>query len=64
MRPPEQARALLGVPGADVASAVVALWCEYLEIGQVDPQEDFFRLGGDSLLAIRMLAAVDDAFGV
>jgi thioesterase domain-containing protein len=39
------------------------LWCELLGCGQIDDQADFFHLGGDSLLAITMLARLDDLFG-
>src|SRR5579871_5249416 len=52
--------------GADsgIESTLSELWCEFLECDTVDPGDDFFSLGGDSLLAIRMLAAVDDRLGV
>ena len=43
---------------------MAALCREFLGIEHVGAADDFFRLGGDSLLAIRMLAAVEDAFGV
>jgi amino acid adenylation domain-containing protein len=40
------------------------LWREVLGCDSVEPDDDFFGLGGDSLLAIRMLATVDDLVGV
>jgi aryl carrier-like protein len=37
--------------------AVLArIWEEVLGIGEVGPDEDFFELGGDSLLAVTMVS--------
>jgi amino acid adenylation domain-containing protein len=41
-------------------SAIANIWEEILGVEQVDGDADFFELGGDSLGAVRMLAAVDD----
>ncbi len=41
-------------------SAIANIWTDILGIDQVDGDADFFELGGDSLAAVRMLAAVDD----
>jgi hypothetical protein len=41
-----------------VESAVAAIWRELLELDGVRSADDFFELGGDSLLAFRMLARV------
>jgi hypothetical protein len=41
-----------------VERAVAAIWCELLEVDKVDPADDFFELGGDSLLVHRMLSRV------
>jgi acyl carrier protein len=35
-----------------------------LETDEIDPDSDFFALGGDSLLATRVLSAVARHFGV
>lgn len=45
-------------PQAAVARVVAALWCELLGRETVGLHEDFFSLGGDSLLAYRMLVRV------
>jgi hypothetical protein len=45
-------------PQADVAHMVAAIWCEVLGRAAVGLHEDFFELGGDSLLAYRMLVRV------
>ena len=41
-------------------SVLTQIWREILNLDEVGPDDDFFRLGGDSLRAIEMLAAVDD----
>ena len=43
---------------------LAALWSELLRKGTVERDADFFQLGGDSILAIRLLARVHDTFGV
>jgi acyl carrier protein len=41
-----------------------SIWADALELGQVGRDDDFFELGGDSLAAAVIAAAVADAFGV
>src|SRR5262249_27047808 len=38
-------------------------WQRVLEVDQVGPHDDFFRLGGDSLAAAEILAEIHKAFG-
>ena len=45
-------------------TAVGALWASMLEGHAVDPDEDFFLLGGDSLRAVTLLGQVQEVFGV
>jgi thioesterase domain-containing protein/acyl carrier protein len=40
------------------------IWCRVLDLGAVDPDAEFFDIGGHSLRALSLLAAVEDAFGV
>jgi thioesterase domain-containing protein/acyl carrier protein len=47
----------------DVEARLCEIWCRVLEIDQVGPHDDFFRLGGDSLSAIDILAEVEKTFG-
>jgi oxalate---CoA ligase len=47
-----------------VETALTALWCEVLQAPAIGPDEDFFFLGGDSLLGTRLLARVRNVFGV
>jgi amino acid adenylation domain-containing protein len=63
---------LVGAPAGDVEGAassnvaaesnpeagLVALWADVLEVPCVRREDDFFDLGGDSLLAMRMIARV------
>jgi amino acid adenylation domain-containing protein len=40
------------------------IWKRLLGVSQVDPRDDFFDLGGDSLLALRMMSEISQRFGV
>jgi amino acid adenylation domain-containing protein len=43
---------------------MAALWREILAVGEIGPDDDFIALGGQSIKALRLLARVDEAFGV
>jgi acyl carrier protein len=48
------------------ASTVLVLkkiWQDSLRVDHIEPSDDFFELGGDSLTAIRMLVCVDKEYG-
>jgi amino acid adenylation domain-containing protein len=45
-------------------AGMAALWREILAVGQVGPDDDFIALGGQSIKALRLLARVDETFGV
>ena len=47
----------------DTEHQVAALWQDLLGVDAVDAEDDFFGLGGYSLLVARMLAQVEEAFG-
>jgi acyl carrier protein len=47
-----------------VEEALAALWAAALGVEQVGRDDDFFALGGDSLLVIRVVARVRQALGV
>ena len=52
-------------PSADeLESKLVAIWQELLKSGEVGLKDNFFAAGGDSLLAARVIARVQDAFDV
>ncbi|HSG40608.1 MAG TPA: amino acid adenylation domain-containing protein, partial [Thermoanaerobaculia bacterium] len=53
------------VPPRNAAEeALAGIWTEILGVGRVGAQDDFFALGGHSLLGIRLLSRVEDRFGV
>lgn len=43
---------------------VQAAWCEVFGESPADPEQDFFRFGGNSLLAIRLQRALLDRTGM
>ncbi|MEZ0089278.1 acyl carrier protein [Streptacidiphilus sp. EB129] len=63
--------AATGRPGAGPASGagaevegVVVIFRRVLEAADVAPDSDFFLLGGDSLIATRVLSAIARGYGV
>ncbi|RIX80297.1 non-ribosomal peptide synthetase [Acidovorax cavernicola] len=47
-------------PSGDVAQTLAAIWAELLKVAQVGLHDNFFDLGGNSLLVIRMHRLVED----
>jgi acyl carrier protein len=45
------------------ADGVSGIFCRVLELPAVTPEADFFALGGDSLLATRVLSAIARDYG-
>src|SRR5256885_16606698 len=50
-------------PLSETEQAIAAIWAELLKVGHIGRHDDFFDLGGDSLLAIRAVSRIRDAFG-
>ena len=50
--------------GENVQSAIADWWQQMLGAERVGPDDDFFDLGGHSLIGVRFLAAVRKAYGV
>ena len=63
---PERARPELETefvaPRSDVEEALADLWQETLDLEQVGVYDDFFALGGDSLIATRLATRVREVF--
>ncbi|HWH80587.1 MAG TPA: non-ribosomal peptide synthetase [Candidatus Binatus sp.] len=65
---PEPARSRAGIdvayaaPLNELERVLAGLWCEVLEIGEAGRDDDFAALGGDSLLATRIVARVNQLF--
>jgi amino acid adenylation domain-containing protein len=51
-------------PGGRTAVRLAELWRTLLEVDAVGPESDFFGLGGNSLLALRLVNRVEAEFGV
>ncbi|PZR91140.1 MAG: hypothetical protein DLM67_16785 [Candidatus Nephthysia bennettiae] len=50
-------------PQTATEQAVARIWADALGLTRVSVHDDFFELGGDSLLAIRVVAAIEKEFG-
>jgi aryl carrier-like protein len=46
------------------AAVVSAVWCELFGVPRVDPDDDFFALGGHSMLAVRMASRLRTELGL
>jgi thioesterase domain-containing protein/acyl carrier protein len=53
-----------GGAGSDVEGRVGDILRELLEVEEVTASDDFFDLGGDSMIAVQLLARLRSAFGV
>lgn len=66
--PPPQATAGAGSQAAAFKSPIEAslarIWCELLQREQVEPEDNFFDLGGDSLLVATLIFCIEEATGV
>ncbi|PRD37767.1 UNVERIFIED_CONTAM: ppsE [Trichonephila clavipes] len=51
-------------PRNDIERTLVGFWQDLLGVGQVGVEDDFFALGGHSLIAVRLFAMVKKAFRV
>ncbi|MFB7597032.1 amino acid adenylation domain-containing protein [Streptomyces sp. NPDC056160] len=65
LAPPEAGRRRAPAPREDAdESAVERIWCEVLGTDAVAREDDFFALGGTSLMAVQAAAAVRRGFGL
>src|SRR5262249_11409438 len=51
-------------PEDPTQAEIVHIWEDLLEVEPVGIRDDFFELGGDSLLATAMVAAMEEAIGI
>jgi amino acid adenylation domain-containing protein len=51
-------------PRNDAERQVAAIWCEVLGLAGIGVFDDFFAIGGDSMLAIKLLATLRHRLGV
>ncbi|GAA4908936.1 non-ribosomal peptide synthetase [Streptomonospora salina] len=59
-----QSRSAYTEPRTPAERDLAGLWCDLLGLERVGVHDDFFRVGGDSVAALRMVARAADAFGV
>ncbi len=50
-------------PSGEVEEKLAAIWCELLEVEQVGLSDNFFDLGGHSLLLVRLRGRLRETFG-
>jgi amino acid adenylation domain-containing protein len=60
----DPAAASIDGPRSTHEAVLSAIWSEVLRVERVSPSDDFFQLGGHSLLSTRVAAAVRETFGV
>ena len=51
-------------PAPGVESQLAEIWCEILKVDRVGSNDDFFDLGGHSILATRVVAKIAERMGV
>ncbi len=56
-------KATFAVPRSDLERRLARIWQEALGVEQVGTDDDFFELGGDSLMAIRVFARIEAELG-
>ena len=62
---PETGGGRAAIPtGSQRDDVVAGIWAEVLEVQQINPGDDFFALGGQSLLAIRVIGELRRHLGV
>ena len=52
-----------GQTDSTVEAKLASLWCDLLGVGAVQPGDDFFDLGGYSLMTVRLLRGIEAEFG-
>lgn len=62
--PPQPAAEPAGEGGDEVLKEIIELWGRMLGSPEIGPDANFFTLGGESLLFIRMISQVQRRFGV
>lgn len=51
-------------PGTPTQRALAKIWCDVLGLPQIGIHDDFFELGGNSILAVQAIARMSELFGV
>ena len=48
-------------PMSPTVTTIIGIWCEVLGLTRIDPDADFFTIGGDSLKAVRCVSQINHA---
>src|SRR4029453_4304555 len=51
-------------PGPPLEEVLAGLWAQVLEVERVGPHDNFYYLGGDSILATQLLSRIREAIHV
>lgn len=51
-------------PSASTVDRLIDMWQTVLHTDDIVSDDDFFELGGNSIIAVRMLPLIKEAFGV
>jgi amino acid adenylation domain-containing protein len=62
--PPVPGRPSPALPRTELQAWLATVWGEFLSHAEIGPEDDFFALGGHSLLGARLIARVRGALGV
>ncbi len=60
----ERTGARLVAPRTEVEDAIACIWREVLRLEQVSVHDDFFEIGGDSLLAVQVVSRIGSVLGL
>jgi acyl carrier protein len=52
------------IDGTGTTATVAAIWCELFGVARVGPDDDFFALGGHSMLAIQLVSRLRTELGL
>jgi aspartate racemase len=63
-QPGAELRATFVAPRSATECALAQIWEDLLGVSRIGIEEDFFAIGGHSLLAVRLMARVEQQFGV
>lgn len=63
-RPRKEGAAKIVLPRSPMEHKMAGIWGEFLGLEVVGVEEDFFALGGHSLMATQILARIREVFGV
>ncbi|MFE5160888.1 amino acid adenylation domain-containing protein [Streptomyces sp. NPDC056697] len=61
-RPPTRAEAPGTAPATPTECALARIWSEVLSVAEVSREDDFFALGGDSILVLEVFARLEKAY--